>query len=110
MEQTTVIMQGDQYSITFGISFNDQPLDVSAVDTIQFVVGDIVQLYKADGSGNVQYDNSTGLFTFPVKQEQSFLLSGMQRCQARIKFSDASIVGGVAENIIFTFSSTKETI
>ena len=103
-------MQGDQYSITFGVSLNNEPRDVTTVDTIQFAVGDIVQLYKADGSGAVQYDSSTGLFNFPVKQEQSFLLNGMQRCQARIKFSDESIVGGVAENIIFTFSSTKEAI
>lgn len=105
-----IIMQGDQYSITFGIDFNDSPLDISTVDTVQFVVGRMVKNYNIDGTGEVSYDNDNKMFIFPLKQEESFKLNGLQNCQVRIKFNDGAIVGGKADPIIFTFSSTKEVI
>lgn len=108
--QQNIIMQGDQYSITFGIDFNDSPLDISTVSTVQLVVGNMVKSYKSDGTGEVSWDNDNSLFVFPVTQEETFLLSGLQNCQARIKFNDDAIVGGKADPIVFTFSSTKEVI
>lgn len=108
--QQNIIMQGDQYSITFGIDFNDKPLDVGTVEVVQFAIGNVVKLYKSDGSGDCSYDTDNNLFIFPVSQQETFLLNGMQDCQARIKFADGTIVGSKTSGIMFTFSSTKETI
>lgn len=108
--QQNLIMQGDQYSITFGIDFNDEPLDVSMVETVQFAIGNVVKLYKSDGSGECSYDFDNKVFIFPVSQQETFLLNGIQNCQTRIKFTDNTIVGGKTSGIMFTFSSTKETI
>ena len=67
-----IIMQGDQYSITFGIDFNDSPLDISAVDTVQFVVGRMVKNYNIDGTGEVSYDNDNKMFIFGLAMGLQF--------------------------------------
>ena len=108
MNNKNIIMQGDSYSITISIDFNGKPIDISTVDAIQFVVGDLIKYYKSDGSGEVSYDNDNKYFIFPISQQESFGFNGIVNTQIRVKGIDGSIKGKNGDPICLILSRTKE--
>lgn len=110
MSCKNIIMQGDQYSITIDINFNNEVLDINTVDSIQFQVGDLIKYYKSDGSGQVSYDNENRYFVFPLTEEETFNFNGPTSTQIRIKGVDGSIIGQQGESINLIYSNNKEVM
>lgn len=57
------IMQGDQYAIPFVGKLNGEPLDLTKIEQIEFVVGPLRKVYP----GEVTTDED-GTFLFPLTQ------------------------------------------
>lgn len=110
MSCKNIIMQGDQYSITININFNNEVLDINTVDSIQFQVGNLIKYYKSDGSGQVTYDNENHCFVFPLTEEETFNFNGPASTQIRIKGVDGSIIGQQGESINLIYSNNKEVM
>ena len=76
------IMQGDQYAIPFVGKLNGEPLDLTQIEQIEFVVGKLRKVYP----GEVTADDD-GTFLFPLTQEETFAFrSAMLSGQVRVKF------------------------
>ena len=79
-------MQGDAYYLPLrrkGFALED-------VELIEFVLSPLRKLYP----GEVLYDAQSELFLFPLSQDETEVLSGPIRGQARIKFKNAQGVVG----------------
>ena len=103
-----VIMQGDNLFLAFNVTINDEPLDIETIDTIEFVVGELTKYYRTDGE--VIYDEDSGVFLFPLSQEETFNFHGSQKIQVRIKTTDGHVIGKVIGNIDVVYSLSKEVL
>lgn len=101
-------MQGDNLFLAFDITINDEPLDIETIDTIEFVVGELTKYYRTDGE--VIYDEDSGVFLFPLSQEETFNFHGKQKVQVRIKNTDGYVIGKVVGNIDVMYSLSKEVL
>ncbi len=80
------IMQGDQYAIPFVGKLNGEPLDLTKIEQIEFVVGPLRKVYP----GEVTTDED-GAFLFPLTQEETFAFkTSMLSGQVRVKFTGAT--------------------
>ena len=80
------IMQGDQYALMFTGKLNGQPLDMSMVEWVEIVVGNLRKVYP----GEVTVDDN-GKFRFPLTQEETFAFRQRQiPWQARVKFTGST--------------------
>lgn len=102
------IMQGDQYAIEFRGTQDGEPIDLSKIELIEFVVGGLRKVYP----GEVTVDEE-GLFLFPLSQEETFgfktrLLSG----QVRVKFTGSAqpVVIGLQTGMISVRTSTSKEV
>ena len=85
------IMQGDQYAIVFTGTQDGEPLDLSKIEMIEFIVGNLRKIYPGEVTAN------DGKFYFPMTQEETLnFKSAMQSVQIRVKFLGAEpVVVGV---------------
>ena len=85
------IMQGDQYAIVFTGTQDGEPLDLSKIEMIEFIVGNLRKIYPGEVTAN------DGKFYFPMTQEETLnFKSAMQSVQIRVKFFGAEpVVVGV---------------
>ncbi len=82
------IMQGDQYAIVFTGTQDGKPLDLSAVELIEFIVGGLRKVYPDEVT-----TDEDGNFLFPLTQEETFTFkSAVQSIQVRVKFAGAEPV------------------
>ena len=99
------IMQGDQYAIPFVGKLNGEPLDLTKIEQIEFVVGPLRKVYP----GEVTTDTD-GSFLFPLTQEETFQFkSASQAVQIRVKFTGAEpvVIGTSIEGIRVSDSISK---
>ena len=86
-----IIMQGDQYAIPIIGKQNGKPLDMTTIDEVEFVIGQMRKLYP----GEVVLDEG-GTFLFPLTQEETFAIQrSSQHVQIRVKFK-----GGATPTVI----------
>ena len=65
------------------------------VKAIEFTIHNISKMYRSDGSGEVTYDSDSGVFHFPLPQEESLALPDTNvGMQARVMFADDFKVQG----------------
>lgn len=85
------IMQGDQYAIVFTGTQDGEPIDISKIEMIEFIVGNLRKIYPGEVTAN------DGKFYFPLTQEETLnFKSAMQSVQIRVKFLGAEpVVVGV---------------
>lgn len=91
------IMQGDQYAIVFTGTQDGKPLDLSAVELIEFIVGGLRKVYPDEVT-----TDEDGNFLFPLTQKETFAFkSAVQSIQVRVKFAgtDEVVIGTSAESI-----------
>lgn len=98
--------QGDQYSIMFQILTCQSPLDLTDVATIEFSLGDMVKSYPIE----VEYDEDTHAFLFPVTQAETFKLDGYVDYQARIKYNNGNVYGTPINKIMINNSISSNII
>ena len=99
------IMQGDQYAIVFTGTQDGEPLDLSKIEMIEFIVGKLRKVYP----GEVTTDTD-GNFLFPLTQEETFQFkSASQTVQIRVKFTGAEpvVIGTSIEGIRVSDSISK---
>ena len=86
------IMQGDQYSLNFHLTIDNQEIDMTTIDKIQFKVGDLLKTFiNGSQESEIIYDENEHLFFFPLTEDQTFNFSNKNVvCEVRIMF-----VGGV---------------
>ena len=84
------MMQGDSWPLEIRIKFSGKPLDVSAVDTVEISIDELIKTWP---KGGVNYDEKKGVFSIWPTQEESFKMRGRNRVQARVKFNDGSVIG-----------------
>lgn len=101
-----LIMQGDQYNLLFQLTLDDEKLNLETVSKIQFVVGDLVKMYP----GDVIYDIDNDVFKFPITQEESVTMIGLQHVQIRLKDIDGFVYGKVYGNIDLQYSTNKDIL
>lgn len=102
------IMQGDQYAIVFTGTQDGEPLDLSKIEMIEFIVGKLRKIYP----GEVTMDTD-GNFLFPLTQEETLnFKSAMQSVQIRVKFLGAEpvVVGVPLGGIRVTDAISKEVL
>ena len=98
------IMQGDQYAIVFTGTQDGEPLDLSKIEIIEFIVGKLRKIYPGEVTAN------DGKFYFPLTQEETFQFkSASQAVQIRVKFTGAEpvIIGTSIEGIRVSDSISK---
>lgn len=103
-----VIMQGDQYDAYIYLTVDDEALDLKEVEKIQFQIGDLVKYYNSTGESDVTYDEVHEVFVFPLSEDETLGFDSSQTYQARIKFKDGNIIGGIGGHIPIQFSETEE--
>lgn len=110
MSCNPIIMQGDSYYLSFNITVNNEEIDLSTINSIQFVVGDLIKYYNNDDTGEVTYNDETKTFLFPLSQQETFNITGTVESQIRIKFTDNTIVGKYLGSINIQESLTEVEI
>lgn len=100
------LMQGDQYYISFKIKKDGKYLDISEVEKIQFVIGDLIKYYGNEEK--VIFNEETNLFYFPLSEKESFELQGPQLVQVRIKFTNGDIIGKKYGTVNVQYAYKKE--
>lgn len=106
MSCKNIIMQGDQYDLTFDLTVNNEELDIETISKIQFKVGNLLKTYVAnDENTEVTYNTEDKLFYFPLTEEETFALDNSNvNVEIRVKFTDDKIKGLALGNISLQFS------
>lgn len=91
------MQQGDQYSIRVCIKKEGVALAPADIVGLKIKVGNIEDSYPA---GNISYDSESGKWLFPVTQEQTIALEGVQLAQVQVNFggNPAQIVGSKVQS------------
>lgn len=91
------IKKGDAYPLPVVVKLNGQVIDdgtIYAVEIVELSLQDLTKEWKADGTGEVTYEN--GVFYFPLSQEETFnLRAGKIKQDARIKTINGWVQGMV---------------
>ena len=91
----TVIRQGDQYKIPMTVSNNGTIITAANADAMRIMLGRFMAVYP---DGELDFDNSTGKWLFPLTQQMSYALkSGAVFAQAQYKIGDSIITTEKAE-------------
>lgn len=99
------IMQGDQYALTFTGTQDGEPLDMSTIERIEFVVGDLRKCWPETVT-----QNESGDFLFPLTQQETMQMQRAQPVQIRVKYIDSAvpaIVGVKIGSVDVTKSDSK---
>lgn len=89
------IKKGDAYPLPVVVKLNGQVIDdgtLYAVEIVELSLQDLTKEWKADGSGEVTYEN--GVFYFPLSQQETFnLRAGKIKLDVRVKTIDRWVQG-----------------
>lgn len=89
------IKKGDAYPIPMVVKLNGQVIDdgtIYSVETVEICLQDLKKEWKADGSGEVEYEN--GVFYFPLSQSESFAIrAGKVKLDTRVKTINGWVQG-----------------
>ena len=88
------MVQGDAYDLAFSIDADDEPLDISTIESVEVTLLRINKLYPDE----IAY--SKGIFYLPLSQKETFWLPERCPIQIRIKFRRSGHVIGSDEQII----------
>lgn len=99
--QLNTLMQGDAYTLPFtGSGFT-----AGDVTGCEITLGSLTKCYP----GEVTFDAATLTFGFPLSQSESFALSGLVKCQLRLKLGSC-VIGVDLGRIDVTQSLSKEVL
>ncbi len=103
------IMQGDQYPLTFALTGADgASVPREVLGEIEIVIGD---LRKTLSAGEITYDESTGMISLPLTQEETFSLEARaQRVQVRIRSYDGKVIGEDVGTLTVRASQSKAVL
>lgn len=89
------IKKGDAYPIPMVVKLNGQVIDdgtIYSVQIVEFQLQDLRKEWRADGTGEVTYEN--GVFWFPISQSESFAFrAGKIKLDTRVKTINGWVQG-----------------
>lgn len=100
------MIQGDQYAIPMNLTINGSPIDLASISKVEFAIDTIIKTYP----GDVTYNADDGQFYFTLTQAETFAFQAGSKklfCQARIKFTDGSVIGTSKADFIVGDSISK---
>lgn len=98
------MVQGDAYDLAFSIAADDEPLDISTIESVEVTLPRINKLYPDE----IAYSN--GLFYLPLSQKETFWLPERCPMQIRVKFKESGHVIGSDEQIIDVHRSMSKRV
>ncbi len=98
------MVQGDAYDLVFSIDSNDEPLDISLIESVEVTLPRISKLYPDE----ITY--SKGLFYLPLSQKETFWLPERCPIQIRVKFKGSGHVIGSNEQMIDVHRSLSKRV
>lgn len=105
------IMQGDQYNLTFHIMIDNEEVDLTEIDKIQFKVDGLLKTFvNGSQDSEVTYDDDEHLFYFPLTEDETFNFSKNAICEIRVKFTSGVIKGARINSVPVDFASIKEKL
>lgn len=100
------MMQGDQYFIPLSLKTTDGAyLTAEDMKDLEFSIGEVTKMLS---KGEVISDGNT--FFVKLNQEDTFLLRGKTKMQARILFEDNTVVGVNLGKEMIDISLSKEIL
>ena len=86
-----VIKQGDSYYLPVDITLDNDALDLSLVECVEFCLDNIRKTYP----DKVSYDADTETFRLPLTQRETFALKTGRAAvlDVRIKFRNGDVIG-----------------
>ena len=103
------IMQGDQYSLAIHLKIDNEEIDLTTIEKIQFKIGNLLKTFvKGDEESEVVYDSDNHIFDFPLTEEETFQFSNTTAiCEVRVKFVGGIIKGAKIAPVQIDFASIK---
>ena len=98
------MVQGDAYDLAFSIDADDEPLDISTIESVEVTLPRINKLYPDE----IAYSN--GFFYLPLSQKETFWLPERCPMQIRVKFKGSGHVIGSDEQIIDVHRSMSKRV
>lgn len=103
-----MIKQGDSYNIKIEIKNGGLPLDMESVELVEIFLGGLIKTYPED----VQYDEESGQFLFPLEQTESHMFKPGKTVtlDIRVKFKSGDVVGIEPQRIDVIKSMSKDVL
>lgn len=105
-----MFQEGNTYSLEIPLTLGGEELNINDVSLVEFMFEDIRKVYGEDA--DVTYDNNKKCFIVPLTQEETFELSenNIIKYQARVKFTDDTVMGTTIYNGFVQESVSKEVL
>ena len=104
------IMQGDQYDLSFHLTIDNEEIDITQIEKIQFKVGDLLKEFiPSSEESEIVFDDTENLFNFPLTETETFKFNNTNvDCEVRIKFVGGVIKGLRISAVPIQFSSINK--
>lgn len=82
------LIQGSTYVLNIQLlNDDDTPIDLTAVEAVEFSFGSIVKNYPSDSVSS----KTEGIFEVSLTQQDTFALQNNILCQFRVKYTDGQV-------------------
>jgi len=102
--------QGNQFYLELQVTDeNDELLDITGVNKVQFNFGEMTKVYSLD-SNDVTYDEENKVFKIWLTEDETFLMKQTIKIDARILFKNDVILGSEIDSMYFYESLKQEKL
>lgn len=102
------VMQGDQYNLAIHLKIDNEEVDLSTIDKIQFKIDNLLKVYDGTEQSEVEFDDENNVFLFPLTEEETFHFANTTAiCEVRVKFVGGIIKGTKIAPVPIEFASIK---
>ena len=100
--------QGNQFYLEVQVfDEDDNFLDVSSVNKIQFNIGELTKTYDGIQASDVTYDNENSCFKIWLTEDETFKMSQTIKIDVRILFKNDVTLGSEIDSMYFYESLKK---
>lgn len=93
------MMRGNTYRVAVRVrDCAGRVVGGDGVAEVQFVLGGAEKFYRADGSGEAEWDAENGVYLVELSEEETFAMKGVVKWQVRVKFDGGEIKGSRAKS------------
>lgn len=105
-----IFQEGNTYILEIPLTLDGDDININDISKVEFMFNDIRKTYGEDE--DVTYDTNEKCFKVPLSQEETFSLQGNKsiQYQARVKFTDDSVMGTCIYSGYIQESLSKEVL
>ena len=105
MGEKMIIMQGDAYDVEITLKTEDGTVITPAIaEMVEFMLGKLRKTYP----GDVVFDD--GVWAFPLSQRETQSMGGVKTMEARVKFSDDTVIGASIAPVMIAPALSREEL